>query len=404
MLAGKHIVLGVTGGIAAYKTAWLVREFVKSGAEVQVVMTRSSTQFVTPLTLSTLSHREVILDMFPTAPQEGTDQRTRHIDLGMWADVMLIAPATANTIAKIANGLADDFLGTLVLALRAPLVLAPSMDVDMYMNETTQQNIDTLKERGCFIIDPESGELASGLTGPGRLPEISTLFAFVDKLLDGVHRDLTGKRVLVTAGPTYEPIDPVRFLGNRSSGKMGFALANAAGLRGADVTLISGPVALRTPRNARRINVQTAIEMQSAVHKEFPTTDLVIMAAAVADFTPVSLATEKIKREPNRGIVLELKKNPDILKSLGEQKTHQVLVGFALETNNGPENAVHKLTDKHLGAIVLNNPKEEGAAFGDDTNVVTIIMADGHVERLPRMSKFDVANKILDRVVPLMKQ
>ena len=404
MLAGKHIVLGVTGGIAAYKTAWLVREFVKAGAEVQVVMTRSSMQFVTPLTLSTLSHREVIIDMFPTAPDQGTDQRTRHIDLGMWADVMLIAPATANTIAKVANGLADDFLGTLVLALRAPLVLAPSMDVDMYMNETTQQNIDTLKERGCFIIDPESGELASGLAGPGRLPEVSRLLAYVDKLLDGVHRDLTGKRVLVTAGPTYEPIDPVRFLGNRSSGKMGFALANAAGLRGADVTLVSGPVALRTPRNTRRINVQTALEMQSAVHKEFPTTDLVIMAAAVADFTPVSPATEKIKREPNRGVVLELKKNPDILKSLGEQKTHQVLVGFALETNNGPENALHKLADKHLGAIVLNNPKEEGAAFGDDTNVVTIIMADGQVDRLPRMSKFDVANKILDRVVPLVKQ
>lgn len=406
MLAGKHIVLGVSGGIAAYKTAWLVREFVKAGAEVQVVMTRSATQFITPLTLSTLSRREVIIDMFPPSPDQPTQQWTKHIELGVWADLMIIAPATAHTIAKIANGLADDFLATLVLALRAPLVVAPSMDVDMYQNDVTQHNIEILKQRGCFVIDPESGELASGLSGPGRLPETSTILAFADRLLDGIHKDFSGKKVLVTAGPTYEPIDPVRFLGNRSSGKMGFALANAAALRGAEVTLVSGPVALHTPRNIRRIDIQTAREMQEALFKEFPATDLVIMAAAVADFTPVSPSTEKIKRETqgDHGVVLELKKNPDILKSLGEQKAHQILVGFALETHNGLKSAQEKLAGKHLDAIVLNNPTDEGAAFGADTNVVTIIMSDGTVERLPKLSKFEVATRILDRVVPLLKK
>jgi phosphopantothenoylcysteine decarboxylase / phosphopantothenate---cysteine ligase len=405
MVKGKHILLGVTGGIAAYKSAWLVREFVKAGAEVQVVMTRAATQFVTPLTLSTLSRRQVLVDIFPSSPDQPTDQWTKHIDLGVWADCMLIAPATANTVAKIAHGLADDFLTTLVLALRCPLVLAPSMDVDMYLNATTQGNIDALKEKGCFVIAPESGELASGLSGPGRLPEIETLFTSVDRLLDKLHQDLKGKKVLVTAGPTQEPLDPVRFIGNRSSGKMGFAVANAAALRGAEVTLVSGPVHLRTPRNTTRIDVNTTVEMQTAVRKEFPAADLVVMAAAVADFSPAAPAPGKLKRDqkPDDHFTVELKKNPDILKGLGEEKTHQVLVGFALETSDGISNARQKLVSKHLDAIVLNNPLEEGAAFGGDTNVATVITADGTTEQLPRMSKFDVANEILNRVVRMLK-
>jgi phosphopantothenoylcysteine decarboxylase / phosphopantothenate---cysteine ligase len=405
MLRGKHIILGVTGGIAAYKTAWLVREWVKAGAEVQVVMTRSAAQFITPLTLSTLSQREVIIEMFPPSPDQPTMQWTKHIELALWADIMFVAPATANTIAKIAHGLADDFLSTLVLALRCPLAVAPAMDVDMYHNEKTERNIDVLRETGCFVIDPETGELASGLSGPGRLPEVERLFTFVESILDKSYQDMKGKKVLVTAGPTHEPIDPVRYIGNHSSGKMGFALATAATLRGADVTLISGPVALKTPRNVRRIDVRTAGEMQEAVQKEFTPSDLVIMAAAVADYAPSQPAEQKLKRDaqPVETFSLSLKKNPDILRMLGEQKTNHVLVGFALETNNGLENARKKLAAKHLDAIVLNNANEEGAGFGTDTNIVAIVTADGKVEQLPRLSKFDVANEILNRVVPLLK-
>jgi phosphopantothenoylcysteine decarboxylase/phosphopantothenate--cysteine ligase len=405
MLKGKHIVLGVTGGIAAYKCAWLVREFVKAGADVQVVMTRSATQFVTPLTLSTLSQRQVIIEMFPQAPDQPTDQWTKHIDLALWADVMLIAPATANTIAKIAHGLADDFLSTLVLALRCPLIVAPAMDMDMYLNEITQQNIDTLKQTGCFVIEPDTGELASGLSGPGRLPEVDKLFKYVDDFLEKVHQDLKGRKVLVTAGPTQEPIDPVRYIGNRSSGKMGFAVAHAAALRGAEVTLVSGPVHLKTPRNTRRVDVETTLQMQKAVEQEFPAADLVVMSAAVVDFSPAHPSQQKIKKdaEANGHFTIELKENPDILKGLGERKQRQVLVGFALETGNGIENARRKLAAKHLDAIVLNDPGEEGAGFGVDTNIVTVITPDGKIDRLPKMSKFDVANEILNRVVPLLK-
>ena len=405
MLKGKHIVLGVTGGIAAYKSAWLVREFVKAGAEVQVIMTRSASQFITPLTLSTLSQRQVIIEMFPSSPDQPTDQWTKHIDLALWADLMLIAPASANTIAKIAHGFADNFLTTLVLALRCPLAVAPTMDVDMYLNDMTQWNIDALKQGGCHIIDPDTGELASGLSGPGRLPEIEKLLRSVENLLDKVHQDLRGRKVLVTAGPTQEPIDPVRYIGNRSSGKMGFAIANAAAQRGAEVTLVSGPVNLRTPRNTRRIDVNTAREMQQAVQKEFPYADMLVMAAAVADFAPARQSESKIKRDalPGEHLTIELQKNPDILKNIGAQRTHQVLVGFALETNDGMKNAQQKLASKHLDAIILNNPINEGAAFGADTNVVTVITADGKIEHLPKMSKFDVANEILSRLLPLLK-
>lgn len=404
MLKGKHILLGISGGIAAYKSAWLVREFVKAGADVQVVMTRNATQFVTPLTLSTLSQREAIVEMFAPAVEQPTMQWTKHIELAVWADLMLIAPATANTIAKIAHGYADDFLSTLVLALRCPLAVSPAMDVDMYLNETTQTNIVTLKETGCHVIDPESGELASGLSGPGRLPELEKLLAFTEGILDKTHQDLKGKRVLVTAGPTHEPLDPVRYIGNHSSGKMGFALANVAAQRGAEVTLISGPVLLKTPRNTRRINVQTAEEMRHAVEKEFEICDIVVMSAAVADFSPASPGSSKIKRESlaQDKLTLELKKNTDILKSLGSRKTHQLLIGFALETDDGVNNARKKLQSKNLDMIVLNNPGENGAGFGIDTNVVTLITPEGTVESLPKMSKFDVAHSIFDRVVKRM--
>ncbi len=403
MARGNHIILGVTGGIAAYKSAHLVRELGKTGAEVQVVMTHAATEFITPLTLSVLSRREVIIEMFPPAPDQPTTQWTKHIELALWADAMLIAPASANTIAKIAHGLADNFLTTLALALRCPLVIAPTMDVDMYRNEVTQQNVALLRERGCVIIEPESGELASGLSGPGRLPEIDIVVQSLRRVLEHAHRDLEGKRVLVTAGPTQEPIDPVRYIGNRSSGKMGFALATAAAQRGADVTLISGPVQLATPRNVRRIDVGTAAEMERAVMREFPSTDLLVMAAAVADFAPVSTSAQKLKREnlPGDRWAVELRRNPDILRNAGERKTHQILVGFALETDMGLANARNKLVAKHLDAIVLNNPLDEGAGFGADTNVVTLITAAGTVEQLPKMSKFDVAHSILTRIVPL---
>ncbi len=404
MLSGKHILVGVTGGIAAYKSAQLVRDLVRSGAEVQVVMTRSAAQFITPLTLSTLSRRPVIIEMFPPSPEQPTDQWTKHIDLGLWADAMLIAPASANTVAKIAHGLADNFLTTLVLALRCPLVIAPSMDVDMLLHEQTQRNLEALRELGCHIVEPEHGELASGLEGPGRLPEPATLAQALDGLLERVHQDLRGRKILVTAGPTQEPIDPVRYIGNRSSGKMGYALANAAAQRGAEVTLISGPVSLRVPRHVRRVEVRTAREMERRVFDSYGETDALIMAAAVADFSPAETATQKIKRESlgNEPLTLRLERNPDILREAGERKTRQVLVGFALETENGLQNARKKLAEKRLDAIVLNDPTEEGAGFGGETNVVTILTATGSAERLGKMSKFDVANAILDRVRPLL--
>jgi phosphopantothenoylcysteine decarboxylase/phosphopantothenate--cysteine ligase len=406
MIQGKHILLGVTGGIAAYKCAFLVRELVKAGAEVQVVMTPAATEFITPLTLSVLSRREVIVEMFPASPETPTAQWTTHIELGLWADVMLVAPASANTIAKIAHGLADNFLTTLVLALRCPLILAPAMDMDMFLHQATQRNIAQLREQGCWIIEPVSGELASGLSGPGRLPEVDVLVEHLEGVLGMASRDLSGRNVLVTAGPTQEPIDPVRYIGNRSSGKMGFALAAAAAQRGAEVTLVAGPVSLATPRNVRRIDVGTAREMEEAVLEHFPRVDLLLMAAAVADFAPVAASGEKIKREQtgSAGWTLELRQNPDILKSAGERKSRQVVVGFALETENGEEHARRKLQAKHCDLIVLNSATEAGAGFGTDTNIVTLLGADGSVERLPMLPKIDVAHRILTRIAPQLSR
>ncbi len=404
MLQGKHILLGISGGIAAYKSALIVRELVKAGAEVQVLMTPAATQFITPLTLGTLSKREVVVEMFPAVPGNVGHGWTAHIDLALWADLMVVAPATADILAKAAHGLADSFLAATLLALRCPLAVAPSMDVDMYRHPATQENIRILRSRGVIVLEPESGELASGLSGEGRLPEPSTIVAWIDSLLTGTAADLQGRKILVTAGPTQEPIDPVRYVGNRSSGKMGFAIAEVASRRGAEVTLVAGPVALDTPNGVERINVATAGEMEQAVIARFPSVDALVMCAAVADFRPEHPKPEKIKREQFRsdGMTLHLVANPDILKHAGQLKKRQVLVGFALETEDGPSNARSKLAAKNLDLIVLNNPLDEGAAFGSDTNVVTLLSRDGTGIELPKLSKTEVARRILDATAALL--
>lgn len=397
-LHGKHIVLGVTGSIAAYKAALLVRELVKAGAEVRVVMTPSSCEFVTPLTLATLSQADVVLDMFPADRSKGT----WHIHLGIWADLFLIAPASASTIAKLAHGMADNALTSLALAARCHLVVAPAMDTDMYVHVATQENIDILRRRGVTIIEPESGELASGLVGPGRLPDMPVLMAAVESFFAPRAGDLDGKRVLVTAGPTQEAIDPVRYIGNRSSGKMGFAVAAAAAHRGASVTLVAGPVTLETPDGVERIDVTSAEDMHAAVIARGGEQDLCVLAAAVADFTPESPANEKIKKGPgDDGMQLVLRRTPDILRTLGERKGSMTLVGFALETENERANAERKLREKNTDMIVLNNPRVEGAAFGSDTNVATLLFADGSVEELARMPKTALADIILDRALAI---
>lgn len=404
MLKNKKILLGVTGGISAYKMCTVVRLLKKTDAQVRVLMTQSATQFVTPLTFSTLSQEEVIVSLWHESNRASTTLSVKHIDLGVWADVMLIAPATANMIAKITHGIADDVVSSTVLALRCPLLIAPAMDVDMFLNEATQENLSTLRERGCHILPPVEGELASGLVGPGRLPEPEAIVAFVESILKKTPRDLQGKKILVTAGPTHEPIDPVRFISNRSSGKMGFAIANASAQRGANVTLISGPVSLGTPKNVTRIDVETAEQMREAVMHHAKKCDAIIMAAAVADYAPKKPAANKIKKDElaSSGLTLELKPTFDILRDLGAKKNGTVLVGFALETQDELKNAKEKLRKKNLDLIILNSTRDEGAAFGADTNVVTIISKDGKVEKLPKMPKFDVSVEILNRVVKLL--
>jgi phosphopantothenoylcysteine decarboxylase/phosphopantothenate--cysteine ligase len=404
MLKGKKIIVGVTGGIAAYKIPWLVRRLKTDGAEVQVVMTESAQQFTTALTLSTLSGNEVIAGAFPQRDATLVKSRTWHVELGQWADCMVIAPATANTIAKLVSGIADNAVTTLALALRCPLIVSPAMDLDMWEHATTQANVAKLKELGYTVLPPERGELASGLTGAGRLPEVETIYHAIDGVLSHAHRDLAGKKILVSAGPTREPIDPVRYIGNRSSGKMGFAIANAAAQRGAEVTLVSGPVNLTTPRNVRRIDVETARQMHHAVMKELKNADALIMAAAVADFTVKSVSPQKIKKERLESGTLDLKltSTADILADAANNKNGKVLVGFALETEHGLANAKSKLKRKKLDMIVLNNPNDDGAAFGSDTNVATIITPGGKIAKLSKMSKFDVAHEILNRIAPLL--
>ncbi len=398
MLAGKNIALGVTGGISVYKMCTVVRLLKKAGANVRVMMTPAATEFVTPLTFSTLSQEEVVVSLWPENKRSSTHNGVQHIDIGLWADVMLVAPATANTIAKITHGYAEDALSSTILALRCPLIISPAMDLDMWENTATQDNLSALRGRGYFIIPPATGELASGLSGPGRLPEPETIVEFVKGVIEKTPLDLKKKKILITAGPTHEPIDPVRFIGNRSSGKMGFALANAAALRGADVTLISGPVSLATPKNVKRIDVETAEQMHAAVTAHSKKQDIIIMSAAVADYAPAVQAKEKIKKQ-NAGMTIELRSTPDILRSLGEKKSKkQILVGFALETENELANANAKLEKKNLDLIVMNSTKDKGAAFGTDTNVVTMIDRAGAVKKLPMMTKFDVAVEILNTI------
>ncbi|HEV8537939.1 MAG TPA: bifunctional phosphopantothenoylcysteine decarboxylase/phosphopantothenate--cysteine ligase CoaBC [Bacteroidota bacterium] len=405
MLKNKHIIVGVTGGIAAYKIPMLVREFRKAGAGVKVVMSEAAKEFVSPLTLSTLSNNDVIIGTFPGTRSNVLDAKTWHINLGQWGDVMVIAPATANVLAKLAHGYSDDAVSTLALALRCPLLLSPSMDVDMWEHPATQENVTRLREMGCIVLPPEGGELASGLVGAGRLPEIAEILRSVERVLDSARLDLKGRNILVTAGPTYEPIDPVRFIGNRSSGKMGFALANASAQRGASVTLVTGRVHLPTPKHVKRIDVETAEQMYRAVMRQQKKADAIIMSAAVADFTPVTTSVKKIKKfqADGRAMSIELKKTRDVLQELGAKNSRSVLVGFALETDHGVENATRKLKEKKLDLIVLNNPREEGAGFDVDTNVVTIISKNGRVEKLKKMPKYDAAQEILNRVARLMK-
>jgi phosphopantothenoylcysteine decarboxylase/phosphopantothenate--cysteine ligase len=404
VLRGKHILVGVTGGIAAYKDCYLVRDLRKAGADVKVIMTEAAGKFVTPLTFSALSGHDVAGDLWTLNQSTGSDIGTQHIALANWADVFVIAPASANTIAKMTYGLSDNLLTIVALASRCPIVLAPTMDADMYLNPVTQQNIDALQERGYVVVPPEEGELASGLKGPGRLPELQIIIDTLERVLSTSAQDLKGKRILVTAGPTHEAIDPVRFIGNRSSGKMGFALANAAALRGAHVVLVTGPVQLETPRNVTRVDVESAEQMYGAVTARARTSDAVLMAAAVADFRPQAPVNNKIKKEAGKKQVsLALTKTQDILLALGRKKKRgTLLVGFALETQDELRNAQEKLKKKNLDLIVLNSLKDKGAGFGGDTNVVTIVDKKGKVEKLPLMLKFDVANEILNRLKNLL--
>jgi phosphopantothenoylcysteine decarboxylase / phosphopantothenate---cysteine ligase len=402
-MRGKHVLIGVTGGIAAYKVGYLIRELVKSGAEVKVMMTDAGTRFVPPLTFSALSKNPVFTDLWSSNQSSDSDISTQHIDLANWADVVVIAPASANTIAKLTYGISDNLLTVVSLATARPIILAPTMDAEMYLNAVTQKNLATLKERGYFIIPPAEGELASGLSGPGRLPEIKIIVETMEQVLSHAQQDLKKKRILVTAGPTYEAIDPVRYVGNRSSGKMGFAIAHAAALRGAEVTLIAGPVVRETPRNIKRIDVESAQEMFHAVLAHTKKTDAVIMAAAVADFTPASPAGHKIKKQPgSETLQLTFHATTDILAALGKKKRKMILVGFALETKNELAGAKDKLRKKNLDLIVLNSFSERNRVFGSDVNSVSLIDRLGNVERFPMLPKFDVANKILDKIKTLV--
>jgi len=397
MLKGKKIILGVTGSIAAYKSAQIVRLLVKEGAEVKVVMTELAKEFVTPLTLATLAKNPILIDFFD--PTNGN--WNSHVDLGLWADAYLIAPATANTIAKMATGVADNLLLTTYLSAKCPVFLAPAMDLDMFAHPATQANLKTLKSIGNHIIEPASGELASGLDGKGRMEEPENIVRILDDFF--TEKPLLGKNILITAGPTYEKIDPVRFVGNYSSGKMGFALAEVCAKQGADVVLISGPVQLTTKHpNIQRIDVQSAEEMYEEVTNRFYATDGAILCAAVADFTPIDPAETKLKRE-KENLFLELKPTHDIAASLGEMKTEsQFLVGFALETNNELANAQSKLERKNFDFIVLNSLQDAQAGFGFDTNKISILYRSGEKNEYELKSKSAVAEDIIAEIAKII--
>ena len=393
MLKGKHIILGITGGIAAYKCATLTRLLVKAGAEVQVIMTPNAKQFIQPLTLSTLSGKPVISEFFTA----NTGQWNSHVDLGLWADALIIAPATASTIGKMANGVADNMLVTTYLSAKTPVFVAPAMDLDMMRHPSTVRNLELLRSYGNHIIEPTAGELASHLIGKGRMEEPENIVKVLDDFFNA-GEDLQGKRVLITAGPTVEKIDPVRFISNFSSGKMGFALAEECASRGAQVTLVAGPVSLKTESPLiTRIDVTTAVEMHDAVMQSLPQSDAIILCAAVADYRVADIAEKKIKREKDAAPVLHLIPNPDIARAVGENKrTNQVSVGFALETDNENFNAQGKLERKKLNFIVMNSLRDKNSGFQVDTNKVTIFTDKGEVIEGECKSKRDVARDIVD--------
>ena len=396
MLTGKKILLGITGSIAAYKIPLLVRLLKKDGADVRVVMTPSARDFVTPLTLSTLSGNPVLSYGF----DEKTGKWDSHVELGLWADLMVVAPASANTMAKMAYGMADNYLLTVCLSAKCPIMFAPAMDLDMYKHQATQQNIKTLIERGCIFVAPSSGELASGLCGEGRMEEPQKIYERI-KAFFQTKQNFTGKKVLITAGPTYEAIDPVRFIGNHSSGLMGIEIARAFADQGADVTLVLGPSNISPNRNNIKVlPVTSAKEMYDAVMTFFPKTDIAVLSAAVADFRPETAAEQKIKKNPETDILtLKLVKTDDILKSVGNKKTEkQVVVGFALETENGLENAKKKLHTKNIDLIVLNEMNESGVGFKTKTNKVSIITKDDKVTEFELKPKNEVALDVLEAI------
>ncbi len=393
MLTGKKILIGITGSIAAYKMPMLVRLLIKAGAEVKVIMTPAATDFVSPLTLSTLSKHEVLTELFDDASW------SNHVELGRWADLMVVAPLSCNTLSKMATGRSDNLLMAVYLSAICPVMVAPAMDEDMWLHPTTSVNLETISRNGCRVMQVGRGELASGLFGEGRMAEPEAIFDEIRLMLDTA-RQLKGKKALVTAGPTYEAIDPVRFIGNHSSGKMGFALAEELAARGASVTLVTGPVAIRTSHPGIAVEkVVSAAEMygKSLAHQDY---DIAIMAAAVADYTPEQVADRKIKKKDDEALSIIMKRTKDILGSLGKiKKASQVLVGFALETHNEAGYALRKLEEKNADLIVLNSLKDEGAGFGGDTNKVTLFFKNGQQKELALQSKKEIARQIIDAII-----
>jgi len=393
MLKGKKIVIGITGSIAAFKTPSLIRLLIKEGAEVKVMMTQAATDFVTPLTISTLSGNPVIIE--PFNPEDGS--WNSHVDLGRWADLYLLAPVSANTLAKMAHGIADNFFLTAFLSAKCPVFFAPAMDLDMFLHPATQKNIDILKSFGHKLIEPAVGELASGLSGPGRMAEPENIFQLVSDFFSESHNKVNGKRVLVTAGPTYEAIDPVRFIGNHSSGLMGFSIADELAKNGAIVTLIAGPVSLEMNlHGVKRIDVMSADEMFEACMIEKESAEIIIMAAAVADYMPSEISSTKLKKSGSE-LGIKLIPTRDILAELGQKKkSGQLLVGFALETDHEEENARKKLSEKNLDLIILNSLRESGAGFKSPTNKISVLYKTGQVQHFPLKSKKEVAQDIIE--------
>jgi phosphopantothenoylcysteine decarboxylase/phosphopantothenate--cysteine ligase len=395
MLKGKKILVGVTGGIAAYKSAELVREFIRRGAEVRVIMTKNAAEFITPLTLQTLSGNPVFCDMFSLIKESDI----AHISLAEYGDMMVIAPATANVIGKIASGIADDLLTTTIMTMKAPVLICPAMNTNMYTNVFVRENIEKLTARGYLFIEPAYGELACKSEGTGRLAEVSEIVEEVESTL--TVKDLTGERILVTAGPTREPFDPVRYITNYSSGKMGYALARTARRRGAEVTLISGPSPLSAPRGVKFIPISSAVEMRDAVMENLETSTVIIKAAAVADYRPGVCSNAKIKKQDGP-LAVSLERNPDIISEVGKNKGKRILVGFAMESENLVENARAKLLGKNMDLIIANDLTETGAGFQNDTNIVKILSRDEEIEELSIMDKVEVADRILDRIKKIM--